>query len=128
MLDACESAPRRVSVAIVDDATMSQMHLDYSKIPGTTDVLSFDLRDGAGVFDAEIVICADVASRESEKRKLPFERELQLYLVHGMLHLSGHDDHAPRDRARMRAAERKILKMAGWDAPARARRQFRKNK
>ena len=36
-----------------------------------------------------------------------------LYLVHGLLHLCGHDDHAPRDRKRMRAQERHYLEAMG---------------
>ncbi|MBI3820118.1 MAG: rRNA maturation RNase YbeY [Planctomycetes bacterium] len=108
-------APKRVSVALLTDATMSQLHESYSKIPGTTDVLTFDLKGTPGSYDAEIAIGVEVARRAASDRKLPFEREIQLYLIHGMLHLSGFDDHAKADRARMRRAERKILTFIGHD-------------
>ncbi|MFN0205462.1 MAG: rRNA maturation RNase YbeY [Planctomycetota bacterium] len=105
------SAPRNVSVALVGDASMAALHLQYSNVPGTTDVLSFDLRDtgGDGRFDAEIVISVEVAKKESAKRKRTIQQELELYLIHGLLHIVGFDDHAPSDRAKMRAAERKVL-------------------
>lgn len=109
VLELYDLAPRRVSLAIIGDAEMSQLHFNYSSIAGTTDVLAFDLRGGAGEFEGEIAICIDVARREAKKRKLTFIREMQLYLIHGMLHLCGFDDHNPPDRARMRRAERKVF-------------------
>ena len=60
-----------------------------------------------------MVASAETARREAAARGLAPEDELLLYVVHGVLHLLGFDDHAPADRRRMRAAERKALRAAG---------------
>ena len=107
--------PARVSIALLDDVAISRLHEAHLGDPATTDVLSFDLRDPAsppGAFDAELAIGFEVAAREARRRGLPLERELALYVVHGLLHLAGFDDRDPRDRARMRAAERRVLARA----------------
>ena len=54
-----------------------------------------------------------VARREALERGHPPYHEALLYAVHGTLHLLGHDDHAPRARARMRRAERSWLEALG---------------
>jgi probable rRNA maturation factor len=109
VLDHEPNAPARVSVALLSDASMARLHEEYMGEAGPTDVLSFDLRGGPGAVDGEIAIGVEVAAREAFRRRLGFQREVDLYLVHGLLHLAGYDDHAPRDRARMRAAERRAL-------------------
>jgi probable rRNA maturation factor len=99
---------------------MERLHLEFLGEAGTTDVLSFDLRDrrhraAPGFpFEAEIAIGVEVAEREARKRRHTVQREVELYLIHGLLHLAGFDDHKPRDRAKMRRAERRILSDAGW--------------
>lgn len=110
------ASPNRVSLALVGDRRMSEVHERHSGVPGTTDVLSFDLRapGPAPVYEAEIVIGVEVAVREAKKRQLDFQREVELYLIHGLLHVAGFDDHNRPDRLAMRAAERRVLKMCGW--------------
>jgi probable rRNA maturation factor len=109
---------------------MARLHRRFLGEAGPTDVLAFDLRTGrvrgdrrrgkrspreARVpFEAEIAIGVEVARREAAARSLPLQREVELYLVHGLLHLAGLDDHRPADRARMRRAESVILSSVGW--------------
>jgi len=94
-----------------------------------TDVLSFDLSDagrpgartggrmadstrtsGAGLC-AQIVVCGEVAAEQARRRRLPPQRELMLYVVHGLLHLMGYNDHTARAAARMHAREEELLLM-----------------
>lgn len=87
-----------VSVRICDDAAMVAAHERYSRIAGTTDVLTFDLTDGPGEgppypLDAEILICFDEAARQTAERGHEVRRELLLYTIHGVLHCYGYDDH-----------------------------------
>ena len=96
---------RKVVVAIVDDATIAELHERFLDVPGPTDVLSFP--------HGEIVVSADTAAREGHARGLAPIDELVLYVVHGALHLAGHDDRNDKDRKKMRAAERRILKQLG---------------
>lgn len=102
--------PPRISVALVADDAMAAVHRDFSSIDGTTDVLAFDLRPApVGAFDGEVVICFDVARREAAMRGRSLQQEVELYLVHGLLHLAGFDDHKSSARARMHAAERQVI-------------------
>lgn len=117
-LDAVE-----LSVAIVDDATMSRLHGEHLDDPTTTDVLSFDLRDepwvgrpaagAAPAVDGELVLCLDEARRRAAERGHSADRELLLYAVHGLLHLLGHDDHDETEAAGMHAQEDALLEAIG---------------
>lgn len=99
----------QLSLAVVDDPRMSELHERFSGIPGATDVLSFPLDDGPGELLGEVVVSSDTAAREAEERGLPFEEELQRYVVHGILHLFGYDDHEPAERERMHARQEALL-------------------
>ena len=104
----------KVSIAVVDAADMSRLHLKYLGKRGATDVLSFDLRSDAATacIDGEIVICADVARKRAAGRSSKLrdaKAELALYVVHGLLHLIGYDDRKPREFKRMHAREDEIL-------------------
>jgi len=60
----------------------------------------------------EIVISAETAKRQSRQVGVPVALELDLLLVHGLLHLAGWDDHEPRAARRMHERERAILSCA----------------
>ncbi|MBL8860794.1 MAG: rRNA maturation RNase YbeY [Planctomycetes bacterium] len=112
-------ADLRLSVALVPDRALARLHAEWLGDPAPTDVLSFDLSDGSSSA-GEIVASHECARRTARARGVDPRRELALYVVHGVLHLCGHDDHAPRQRAAMRAAERRVLATLGWpddDAP-----------
>lgn len=107
--------PRRagpVSVALVGDRAIRRLHFDHMGLDSATDVLSFPF-GGAGGLLGEVVASADTARREARARGVRAADELLLYVVHGVLHLLGFDDHAPLERKKMRAAERRALKAAG---------------
>lgn len=107
--------PRSVSVALVGDATMSRLHVQFMNIAGPTDVLTFELDyDTRGnVTAGEIVVCVPEAARQARQHGTRVEHELLLYVVHGLLHLTGHDDHDDSDYRRMHAAEDRILRKLG---------------
>jgi probable rRNA maturation factor len=101
-----------LSVTVVSDRAIAKLHRDYLGVPGPTDVISFPLEDdlpGGPPLLGEVVVSADTAAREARARRLPFRRELLLYIAHGALHLLGYDDHAPRDRRRMHARQEALL-------------------
>ncbi len=109
----------RINLALVNDAAMARLNQDYLGHRGPTDVLSFDLRDakeGKNAIDGEIVMSADTARLQAEKRGHAVEAELALYAVHGTLHLLGYDDRRKADAARMHAMEDEILSSLGWGA------------
>lgn len=90
-----------LEVALVDDATSDQVHRDFMKIEGPTDVITFH--------HGEIVIGTEVAHRQAEEYGEPLAREILRYLVHGLLHLAGHEDAADDERGRMENAQEKIV-------------------
>jgi len=122
LLEAAERAGRElgaageVRVRMVGDAEMAAAHERYSKVAGTTDVLTFDLADGPGELDLDILVCLDEAGRQGAKRGHEPRRELLLYIVHGMLHGLGYDDHDEADYAKMHEAEDRVLAAIGVGA------------
>jgi probable rRNA maturation factor len=109
----CDHAPLPelgwVEVALVDDETSANVHEQFMEIPGATDVITFH--------HGEIVIGAEVAVRQAEEMGEPLLREIFRYLVHGLLHLAGHEDESAEDRARMEAAQETIVAQI-WRDPA----------
>ncbi len=116
-----------VRVRVVDDAEMAAAHERWAGVAGTTDVLTFDLREhGEGPLDVDILTCADEARRQASARGLEPEYELLLYVVHGVLHCLGHDDKDDAAAAKMHAEEDRLLGAAGvgpvYAVPAQAGR------
>jgi probable rRNA maturation factor len=72
-------------------------------IPGETDVITFH--------HGEIVIGVEVAFRQAEENGEPPLRELLRYVIHGLLHLAGHEDEDPSDREKMEAAQEPLVAM-----------------
>ena len=116
-LSGLESAPgqganrhRGVQVVLTgreEIVALNRRHLGRSE---ATDVLAFDLRpdrrgDPSPDVTAEIYVCLDVAAEAAHEYNTAFAYEVLLYIVHGLLHLAGEDDHTPAARARMRRAE-----------------------
>lgn len=108
----------QISVVVVADDEMAQMHTQYTGVAGTTDVLTFDLRDDPAAtnqpIEADIVVCLDEATRQATKRNHPVRHELLLYAIHGLMHLLGEDDHDQDDYQRMHAREDTLLQRMGF--------------
>jgi probable rRNA maturation factor len=97
---------RNLSVAFVTAAAIRKLNRKFLRHDYATDVLAFRLdSDLLG----EVVISADAARAEAKRRGIPVEEELLRYVVHGILHLLGYDDHAPADRARMWKRQERLL-------------------
>jgi probable rRNA maturation factor len=104
-----------LEIALVDDATSDQVHRDFMDIEGATDVITFH--------HGEIVIGAEVAERQAAEYDEPLAREVLRYLVHGLLHLAGHEDADPAERATMEAAQEAIVTRL-WTAELGERLRF----
>lgn len=106
-----------LSIVVVGTRAMTTLHRTYTDQDGPTDVLTFDLDSDpiAGILEAEIVVCADVALRRARPRaQLRAARaELALYVTHGILHLASYDDHEADDYRRMHAREDELLAELG---------------
>ena len=120
--ESCELA-----VVVTDDATLHELNLRYRGMDAPTDVLAFaddadDVGEADGLFIVapdmprylgDVVISAQRAAEQARRCRRPLERELDLLLVHGILHLAGFDHVGSERRGReMEAWKRKILR--GW--------------
>ncbi len=86
------AAPRRAesaSVLLCGDARMRRLNREYRQVDRPTDVLSFPA-ELPGLL-GDIAIDVPYAARQARRRGHGLEREVQLLLVHGVLHLLGHD-------------------------------------
>lgn len=103
-----------ISVAVVSDKQIHQLNKQYLEHDYETDVLSFNLGEtGAVELAGEVIVSADTAIRSAKERGIEPLDELALYVIHGTLHLVGHDDKEERLRKRMRAAEQKYANCFG---------------
>jgi probable rRNA maturation factor len=100
-----------ISLAFVDNPTIHNLNKRYLDHDEPTDVLSFPLSAAsAKKLAGELVIGVEVAREQAAERGHDVQCELALYVIHGLLHLCGFDDHDDRDRAAMRVRERHYLK------------------
>jgi probable rRNA maturation factor len=109
-----------LSVAFVDDSALAALHGRFLGDDSPTDVMSFDLGEDTPGPGGELYVSVDRARSCATARGVPVERELALYVVHGVLHLCGFDDHEPAERGAMRAAEQAVMDVLGFppdDAP-----------
>ena len=102
-------AMARISVALVDDPTIAELHRDFLNDPSPTDVLSFVLEQSPGMLEGEVVVSADTALACAPRYRCRPEEELLRYVIHGTLHLVGYDDGTPQKRAAMRPKENEYL-------------------
>jgi probable rRNA maturation factor len=110
-----KSRLRELSIALVGDRRMSQIHQQFLREQGPTDVMSFVMDvDAAGrATGGEIVLCVPEARRRVGRRHAPVARELLLYAVHGLLHLGGMDDRTPAGFQAMHRREDEVLTRLG---------------
>ena len=93
-----------VSVLIVSDRRMASLNRQFLNERGPTDVITF--RHG------EICIGVETARRHARRFENSLARELNLYVVHGLLHLHGFDDRSEVEARKMETAQRRILEKA----------------
>src|SRR5437762_13323892 len=83
-----------ISLAFVDNPTIHRLNKRFLDHDEPTDVLSFPLSDaGARKLQGELVLGAEVALAQATERGHDVKAELTLYVIHGLLHLCGYDDH-----------------------------------
>ena len=105
-----------VSLAVVGHDEMAQLKHRYFDRLETTDVISFDLRDEAepSTLDCEIVVNAQQAADQAQAAGADREAELNLYVVHGLLHQLGYDDQDEIEAQAMHEKEDELLQELGF--------------
>ena len=105
-----------LSLVFVDDATLHDINRRHLGHDWPTDVVTFDLADdpSEGVI-GELVVSAEMAKITATAAGTDPLAELALYVVHGTLHLCGYDDQTEDQIRRIRARERELLELDGWE-------------
>jgi probable rRNA maturation factor len=120
-----------LSVLFVDEVAMADLNQRFMEKAGPTDVLAFPIdepgsigrwpdagttgpdRDedpnDAPLLLGDVVVCPSVASRQAVEHRVSVDDELALLVVHGVLHVLGHDHAEADEAARMQARERDLL-------------------
>lgn len=112
------SEDTEVSILLTDDAQISELNRDYRDVEGPTDVLSFSQTEGddtpvPGIEDnllGDVVISVETAKKQAEGQGKSLDEEIDMLLVHGILHLLGYDHAEPDEERIMFAKQEDILK------------------
>ena len=106
-----------IGVHLVGAAEMAGVNWQFLQHSGSTDVITFDHREAVLVPDhpelelyGELFVCVDDALKQAEAFRTTWTSEVVRYVVHGVLHLLGHDDLTPALRRRMKRAENGLVR------------------
>ncbi len=102
-----------LTLVITGNVQLRALNKQYRQIDAPTDVLSFGTEDDSpphqGRYLGDIVISYPKAKEQAKAGGHPIEAELQLLVVHGVLHLLGHDHYTPAEKAQMWQAQAAVL-------------------
>lgn len=126
-----------LSLLFIDEAAMTELNLEFMGVNGPTDVLAFPIDaeadlgsvpsptslgpdrspvdlDDIPLLLGDVVICPAVANRQAPTHAGSIDDEMALLVVHGLLHVLGHDHALADEKALMRARERDLLERFHW--------------
>jgi probable rRNA maturation factor len=112
---ALAAAPARaeVTLRVVGAREAKTLNTKFRRKPGSTNVLSFAYGGGGG----DVVLCHPVIAREARQQGKSLRAHYAHLVVHGVLHLRGHDHLRKKEAERMEAAELRVLRRLGFDNP-----------
>jgi probable rRNA maturation factor len=113
-----------LGIYLVAEDEMTRLNETFLRHKGSTDVITFDYAEPApdaatrasatasveAPLNGEVFICADEAVVQAKIFRTTWEQELVRYLIHGVLHLCGHDDRSLAARKRMKKQENRLLR------------------
>ena len=113
MLSQVGHGSSELSIALVDDPGIRKLNRDWRGKKRPTDVLSFSLLEGEGIGHrgkllGDIVISVETAARQAAARHRGLDEEIARLVVHGLLHILGHDHEADADARVMEAEQRRL--------------------
>jgi len=117
-IDLLEEIPS-VSIKITDDEVIRHLNSTYRGVDRATDVLSFEADyydpDLESRYLGDVVISYPQAAEQANKRGHPVVSELQLLVIHGVLHLLGYDHGSAEERSAMWMIQEQALDALGLD-------------
>jgi probable rRNA maturation factor len=112
-----QSFESELSIVLTDDTRLQALNREYLGTDAPTDVLSFPASETdpetGDLYLGDILISVPRAQIQAEAAGHPVEAEVQLLVVHGVLHLLGHDHADAKEKARMWEAQAEILERLG---------------
>ena len=105
-----------LTLSLVDDAAIRELNADYRGQRRATDVLSFSLLEGdhgehRGRLLGDVVISLDTAARQARQRRRSLDETVAKLLIHGLLHVAGHDHEVDAEARAMRSEERRLWRL-----------------
>lgn len=112
-----DSANADITIVLTDDTQLHELNREFLGVDAPTDVLSFpsdevDPETGSQYL-GDIIISIPRAAQQAQAGGHPLEAEVQLLVVHGTLHLLGHDHAEAEEKARMWAAQAEVMARLG---------------
>jgi probable rRNA maturation factor len=126
LLAAAGEPSSSLSVTLVNDAAIRELNREHRGKDKATDVLSFSIHapqeraEPAGLPEkllGDVVISIETARRQASEYDASLQNELYRLLIHGILHVLGHDHERADERRVMVAAERRLAKAIGLEWP-----------
>jgi probable rRNA maturation factor len=111
-----------LAIHLIPEGEMARLNETFLQHHGSTDVITFNNRemesgpfaenspDGKPELAGEIFLCPEVALRQAREFGASWQCELARYVVHGLLHMEGHDDLEAAPRRKMKREENRLLK------------------
>ena len=101
-----------LGVCLVAGPEITRLNVTFLHHQGQTDVIAFnyDKSRKPHTLHGEILICVDEAVSQARRFRTTWQSELARYIIHGVLHLRGHDDLRSADRRKMKREENRLLK------------------
>jgi probable rRNA maturation factor len=112
-----DSADADITIVLTDDSQLHELNREFLGVDAPTDVLSFpssesDPETGA-TYLGDILISIPRAAQQAQTGGHPLEAEVQLLVVHGVLHLLGHDHAEAEEKVLMWNEQAKVLERLG---------------
>lgn len=130
LLRSVDEPQATLSISLVDDREIRALNREHRGKDRPTDVLSFPLQapdreratrvmapDAPERLLGDVVISVDAARRQAAGYDAPLQNELYRLLIHGLLHVLGHDHEQPAERAAMESEERRLAAAIGMPWP-----------
>lgn len=106
-----------VTISLSDDETVADLNQRFRDKTGPTNVLSFPAADSARPFLGDVILAFGVCSREAAEQGKTLADHLSHLVIHGVLHLRGHDHIEDAEAEAMEALERTLLAKLGLKDP-----------
>src|SRR5476649_1429716 len=111
LLAKLEIKSAKLGINLVTAREMALINETFLKHKGSTDVITFDYSEKRKQMHGELFVCVEEAIAQGKQFRTSWQSEIVRYIVHGVLHLQGHDDHHATARRRMKREENRLVRL-----------------